>query len=340
MAQLKYKIIPEGMIDGKHIPINLILVDLKDVQECGLETKRACEIIADEVGEPSSINTFDRDACTTTSDGLVAEGALMRMAAADRGRINGTVGYIEMPQLLYGDEDVKREPHLKVWREKYPDRKLYMGIDYHKRLTSTHNITITGRASNNNSATEMMNLITMDEVLFPILGQLEIMRDGKVLVGMTGEIISVGIGMVVPEEYGRIIPGCQFQYGDTAHSSGEYAKTLKRDIPIICASKAVLAKYIIQSLECGLVPGRNIGAAPALLTVAKYMHKEIDTGHITEAAYAELATVGFTKEWINSEFPLLSAEEIIARADELIPGCDDYKEYSGKDIAEVRYVKC
>ena len=83
----------------------------------------------------------------------------------------------------------------------------------------------------------MMNLITMDEVLFPILGQLEIMRDGKVLVGMTGEIISVGIGMVVPEEYGRIIPGCQFQYGDTAHSSGEYAKTLKRDIPIICASK-------------------------------------------------------------------------------------------------------
>ena len=103
MAQLKYKIIPEGMIDGKHIPINLILVDLKDVQECGLETKRACEIIADEVGEPSSINTFDMDACTTTSDGLVAEGALMRMAAADRGRINGTVGYIEMPQLLYGD---------------------------------------------------------------------------------------------------------------------------------------------------------------------------------------------------------------------------------------------
>ena len=101
----------------------------------------------------------------------------------------------------------------------------------------------------------------------------------------------------------------------TAHGSGEYAKTLKKHIPIICAEKPVLAKYIIQALECGLVPGREIGGSPAVLTVAKYLHKDIDFDNITDRAYEELASIGFTKEWMHSEFPLLTPEEIIARAD-------------------------
>lgn len=155
----------------------------------------------------------------------------MRMAASDRGKINKDFGYLEMIPLDYGEEDLKREPHLKVWKEKYPGHTLYMGPDYTKKIIPVHNVVITGRASNNNSATEMMNIVTMEEILLPILGQLEILKDGKVLLGMTGEVISVGIGMVVPEQYGRIVPKCQYRCGDTAHGSGEYAKTLKNISP-------------------------------------------------------------------------------------------------------------
>ena len=145
---------------------------------------------------------------------------------------------------------------------------------------------------------------------------------------------------VVPEQYGRIVPKCQYRCGDTAHGSGEYAKTLKKHIPIICAAKPVLAKYIIQALEDGLVPGRNIGGSPAVLTIAKYLHKDIDFDNITDKAYEELASVGCTKEWMHSEFPLLTPEEIIARADELIPGCEDYTEYNATDLVQVKYVEC
>ncbi|MCI1959849.1 MAG: hypothetical protein LKJ25_09550 [Clostridia bacterium] len=340
MAKLKYRMIPEGMLNGKLIPLNIVLIDYKDVKDCGLEPKAAFEAIAKTIDAPAGLNIIDLDAVTTTSDGIVVEGAIIRMAASDRGRINKDFGYLEMIPLNYTDEDIKREPHLKVWKDKYPERTLYMGPDYRKKKIPVHNVVITGRAANNNSATEMMNIVTMEEILLPILGQLEIMKDGKVLLGNTGEIISVGIGMVVPEEYGRIVPKRQYMCGDTAHGSGEYAKTLKKHIPIICVEKPVLARYIIQALECGMVPGRTIGGSPAVLTVAKYLHKKIDFDNITKKAYEELASIGFTKEYLHKDFPLLTAEEIIKRADELIPGCEDYKIYDSKDIVKIKYAEC
>ena len=64
--------------------------------------------------------------------------------------------------------------------------------------------TITGRIANNNTGSEMMNMVDMTEVLVPAYGALEIMRDGEVLIGVAGPEISVGIGMVVYENYGRI----------------------------------------------------------------------------------------------------------------------------------------
>ena len=313
MAQLKYRMIPEGMLNGKLIPLNIVLIDYKDVKECGLEPKKAFEIVAKSIEGPAGLNIIDLNAATTTSDGIVVEGSIIRMAASDRGRINKDFGYLEMLPLPYTDTDVEREPHLKVWKDKYPDHTLYMGPDYKKKIIPVHNVVISGRASNNNSATEMMNIVTMEEILLPILGQLEILKDGKVLLGYTGEVISVGIGMVVPEEYGRIVPKRQYRCGDTAHGSGEYAKTLKKHIPIICAEKPVLAKYL---------------------------HKDIDFDNITERAYEELASIGLTKEWMHSEFPLLTAEEIIKRADELIPGCEDYEPYDAKDLVQVKYAEC
>ena len=149
MAKLKYRMIPEGMLNGKLVPLNIVLIDLKDVKECGLEPKQAFELVASTIDEPTGLNIIDMDACTTTSDGIVVDGAIMRMAASDRGRINKDFGYLEMIPLNYTDEDLKREPHLKVWKEKYPGRTLYMGPDYTKKIIPVHNVVITGRASNN-----------------------------------------------------------------------------------------------------------------------------------------------------------------------------------------------
>lgn len=333
--------IPEGMLNGKLVPLNIVLIDLKDVKACGLEPKQAFDLVASTIDGPAGLNIIDLDACSTTSDGVVVKGAIMRMAASDRGRINKDFGYLEMKPLgYYGDEEIAQEPHLKVWKEVYPGTELYMGPDFTKKIIPVHNVVITGRASNNNSATEMMNIVTMEEILLPVLGQISILKGENVLMGRTGEVISVGIGMVVPEWYARIIPKRQYRCGDTAHGSGEYAKTLKKDIPIICGTKATLAKNTITALECGLVPGRTIGGSPAVLTIAKYLHKEIAYDNITERAYEELASVGLTKEWMETELPLLTPEEIIARADELIPGCEDYKEYKADEIAQTRYVEC
>jgi len=91
MAQLKYRMIPEGTLNGKLIPLNIVLIDLKDVKECGLECKQAFELVASTIDGPAGLNIIDLDACTTTSDGVVVEGSIMRMAASDRGRIRTSV---------------------------------------------------------------------------------------------------------------------------------------------------------------------------------------------------------------------------------------------------------
>ena len=196
---------------------------------------------------------------------------------------------------------------------------------------------MTGRACNNNGGTEVWSIATMEELLLPILGQIEIVRGGKVIVGKTGEVISVSIGMVVGEEYGRIMPHRAFHVGQTAHRSGEKAKGLKAHIPVITCDKKVLARYIIQALDAGMVPGRDIGPAPSILVIARLLGKEIDMEHIEEAAFEELASVGFTKEWITAPAERMQPEEIISQADTLLPGGKDYRIFDAEDIVEVRY---
>ena len=333
MAQLKYRMIPEGMLNGKLIPLNIVLIDYKDVKECGLEPKEAFEAVAKTIDGPAGLNIIDLDAVTTTSDGIVVEGTIIRMAASDRGRINKDFGYLEMIPLNYTDEDVKREPHLKVWKEKYPDRTLYMGPDYKKKIIPVHNVVITGRASNNNSATEMMNIVTMEEILLPILGQLEILRGGKVLLGYTGEVISVGIGMVVFETYGRIF-NRSYGAGKTAHNSGKYAKTVKSDYPAIAGRKSTLAEYTLRALEIGLVPGKDLGCSPAVLSIAAAGGFEIAYDNIEERAWVELESVGITKESLKANTKNLSHEEIVAHADEIVPGITDGKLFKVADICK------
>ena len=127
--------------------------------------------------------------------------------------------------------------------------------------------------------------------------------------------------MTVAEQYGRIFPHPQFEAGTTAHRSGEYAKTLKKGIPCIVSEKSTLASLIIRAFRCGCVPARHLGCSPAVLAVARALGTEIDFARIRPEAMEELQSVGCTGEWMHQRLNL-SVEEVIARADQLIPGVE------------------
>ncbi|MCI1944769.1 hypothetical protein [Clostridium luticellarii] len=322
MKKLLYRIIKQGQVRGILIPLNIVFVDIKDIENSGLEIDEAIEKIAQQIKGPAGINVFDMDACTTSSDGIVLDSAIIKMAASDNGKIHREFGMIPMEEMEVTDQLIGEEPHLAQWKKYYSGRKLFRGPNPAKKMIPVHNAVMTGRAVNNNSATEMMNVVTMEEILLPIFGQLQIMKDQDVLIGYTGEFISVGIGMTVAEKYGRVFPTRQFKAGDTAHGSGEYAKTLKKHIPCIVAPKEVIAKYTIDALKAGMVPGKHIGCSPVVLSVARYLGSPIAFDNITEKARAELASVGITFDYLKTPVKKLSEEEIIAKADEIVPGVE------------------
>ncbi|MCL1992740.1 MAG: hypothetical protein FWG66_07320 [Spirochaetes bacterium] len=338
MAVLRYKIIPQGNIDGKTIPLNIVFVEKKDIEAAGLDSGQAIKEIARNTPGAAGINVFDTSAVTTTSDGIMVDGAIICMGASDKGKVNPDFGMLSMAEIPYSEEIVREEPHLLQWKKSYSGRKLFRGPDPAKKIIPVHNVAISGRASNNNSATEMMDIITMEEILLPFLGQMQCVTGGNVLVGMTGETVSVGIGMTVAEKYGRVFPTRQFKAGQSAHNCGHYATTLKRDIPCIVAEKSVLAFYIVKAIESGCVPARELGCSPAVLCVAKHMGAEIDFSRIEDSAQAELDAVGITQAFLKEKVPPLNGKEIQERADEIIPGVDGAKKINAKEIALEREI--
>ena len=96
MAKLTYKMIPEGMLEGKYIPLNIAIIDYREVKEPGITPLQAFQAVANTVEGPVGMNIFDPDVVTTTSDGVMVEGTVRFMAAADNGVINKDFGYLEM----------------------------------------------------------------------------------------------------------------------------------------------------------------------------------------------------------------------------------------------------
>ena len=117
-----------------------------------------------------------------------------------------------------------------------------------------------------------------------------------------------------------MFPTRQFRAGDTAHGSGPYARTLKAHIPCIAAPKRVLAGHIVRALDQGMVPGLHLGCSPAVLSVAKAIGAPVAAERITRKALQELASVGVTEEWLQAATPKATPDEVIRRADEIIPG--------------------
>jgi len=331
MSKLAFRYLERG-VGAKHgAPINIALVDKKAIEAAGISEEKALQTIAQTINGPVAINVFDLDAVTTTSDGIVVKGAIVTMGAADRGIIHREFGILHMEEIEVTEELLAEEPHLRPLSRMYPGRSLFRGPNPAKKLIPVHNVCMTGKAINNNSATEMMNAVTMEEMLFPILGQLQVMHQGDIVFAVTGGVVSVGIGMTVAEKFGRVFPTRQFSAGETAHNCGEYAKTLKASIPCIVAPKSVLSENILNVLEYGLVPGKELGCSPAVLRVAHALGADIDLENISSRAWLELESIGLSKAQFMAPSPKLSRNEIIAQADEIIPGLIDARQVNSTE---------
>lgn len=332
MSTLKYKIVSEGPIAGYNNPLTLALLDVQDIKDCGVSIEQAVKAVAATIPGPAGIDVFDKDTITTTSDGILAECAMVAIAASDRGVVNKDYGLYPMLETPYSPELIEEEPCLAPWQILYKGKRLFRGPDPKFKKNPVHNCVITGRACNNNSGSEIMNLVTMEEMLFPHMGMTSLFLGGEVMVGLAGEIISVGIGMMVPETNGRISPAPLCEAGDTLHNSAEYAKTLKKSLPAVVARKSVLAQHIINELNVGMVVGYNISCSPMNLTVARLLGKPIAMERITQRAWLELDSIGFTREYVESIKGGLSEDEIIANADELLPGMENYTVMKSEDV--------
>ncbi len=344
--KLKYRIIPKGAADGT-VPLNWAFIDKKDILEAGLTDLEACKVIGKDLGEDcAAVNVMDMDAITVTSDGIIANGAVVGVASVDHGMINPSYGYLNISEIPYSDQMIQEEPHMRLWlTDFYKGKKLFRGpsrADRGNRSPNNENMTMSGRIANNNCGSEVMNMVEMTEILAPFFGQYEIMTGGEVIIGLAGPVVSVGIGMVVSERHGRVFGGDNlgsYRAGMTAHNSGIYAKTVKQDYPAIAAPKSVLAEYTLRALDIGLIPGRHIGSSPAVLCLAKAYGKEIDCDNIASRAWIELESVGITREFLESPSKVMTREEVIANADKIIPGMEDAKKYTVADICEIRYAE-
>ncbi|MFW6286662.1 MAG: hypothetical protein ACOC29_01850, partial [Candidatus Sumerlaeota bacterium] len=174
MQKIPIRLIRAGERDGHKIPIDMAFVDDQDIKNTGVPREIVLNRIARELGGPVGINIFDMKAVTTTSDGIVVEGAIVKMAAGDVGHIHREFGMLPMAEIPLDANILGQEPHLRQIEQLYPGRRLFRGPDPSTKHVPVHNAVMTGRAVNNNSATEMLDVVTMDEILAPILGQLQI----------------------------------------------------------------------------------------------------------------------------------------------------------------------
>ena len=343
--KLKYRVLPIGAADGA-VPLNWVFLDKKDIEAAALTDAQAVKVIANEFKDDSAaIDIIDTEACSVTSDGIMNPVAVVGIASVDHGMVNKTFGYLPISEIPEYEGIYDDEPHMRQWlTEKFRGRKLYKGPNNKdrggERAGHNENMTLTGRISNNNCGSEAFNMVDMTEVLVFMSAANEIMHDGEVTCCIAGPEVSVGIGMVVSERWGRIFGGTNlggYKAGMSAHNSGAYAKTVKSDYPAIAAPKEKLMSYMLDALDIGLVVGRHLGSSPALLMTAYYYGAEIDLEHISDRAWIELNSVGITKEMLSTPINKpYSREEMIAHAEEIVPGMKNAKRYKISDIVDIK----
>jgi len=345
--KFRYRMIPKGAADGV-VPLNVVFIDQADAKACGLTDADAVKLVAKDLGKDcAAVNVMDKNGVSVSSDGIMNPIAVTTVAAVDHGMVNPSFGCMPLSEIPMYETMMKDEPHMRQWlTDKFAGKPLHRGPnkqDLGERTGHNEYMATTGRIANNNSGSEFFNVIEMTEILALMAGQVEIMNDGEVIIGVAGPYVSVGIGMVVSERWGRIFGGTNlggYKPGATAHCSGEYAKTVKSDYPVIAAPKPKFMETMLDALDIGLVPGRELGASPSLVSVAHAYGKEIAFDRITPAAWVELESVGITRA--DLEKPVAkpyTREEMIAHAEEIIPGIVNPKAYKVSELVEWREVE-
>lgn len=323
MATLHYRLIPAGYIGGFCIPLNIAIASVKDIEEAGLSIQDGVKAIAKDIPGSCCIDIIDKDAITATADGLLCEGAVVAIAASYNGLVNRDYGFSPMIEIPYNEETIKAETPLAAWDLLWKGKKLYRGpVKDPNKPKTRYNFTATGRACNCNSGSELFDLVTMKEIIIPHTGLLACYDGKKAIIGRTGDIMSVGIGMLVPESKGRITPVIMCQCGDTFHRCGEDAKVLKRHIPAIVCDKREFVERVLRELDAGMEVCVNLSCSPANLVLARLSGHPANLDKITARAWTELNSVGITREYLESLEPI-PREELLERANELIPGIED-----------------
>jgi len=345
--KFRYRVLPEGAADGV-VPMNVVFIDQEDAKACGLTNLDAVKLVAKAFKDScAAVNVMDKNGVSVSSDGIMNPIAVVATAAVDHGMINAAFGYMNLSEIPMYDGIMNDEPHMRQWlTPKFAGKPLHRGpnkVDLGERTGHNEYMTMTGRVANNNSGSEFFNMVEMTEILALMSAQYEIMNDGEVIIGVAGPEVSVGIGMIVSERWGRIFGGTNlggYKPGMTAHCSGEYARTVKSDYPAIAAPKSHFMETMLDALDIGLVPGRELGCSPALVCTAYAYGKEIDFERITPASWVELESVGITKEMLQKpvEKPY-TREEMIIHAEEIIPGMISPKHYKVSEIVEIREIE-
>ena len=325
--KLKYRVLSKGTADGA-VPLNWVFIEKKDIAAAALTDFEAVKVIADIYKDScAAVDIVDTDAVSISSDGIMNPIAVTGIASVDHGMINKTYGYLNISEIPEYEGIYEDEPHMRQWHtDKFRGKPLYKGPNAKdrgaERAGHNENMTLTGRIANNNCGSEAFNMVEMTEVLVFMSAANEIMRDGEVTVCIAGPEVSVGIGMVVSERWGRIFGGSNlggYKAGMSAHNSGEYAKTVKSDYPAIAAPKEKFMETMLDALDTGLVVGRHLGSSPALLMTAHYYGAPIDIDHISDRSWIELNSIGITREEIAKPVAKpYTREEMIAHAEEII----------------------
>ena len=327
--KLKYRVLPIGGIDGA-MPLNWVFVDKKDINAAALTDIEAVKVIAEEFKDSSAaVDIVDTEAVSVSSDGVMYPVAITGIASVDHGMVNKTYGYMPISEIPEYDGIYEDEPHMRQWHlDKYRGRALHKGPNNKdrgsERAGHNENMTLTGRISNNNCGSEAFDMVSMTEILVFMGAAREIMDGGEVTVCVAGPEVSVGIGMIVSERWGRIFGGTNlggYKAGMSAHNSGEFAKTVKSDYPAVAAPKEKFMEYMLDALDTGLIVGKHLGSSPALLMTAHYYGTPIALDNITDRAWIELNSIGITKEMLTKPVDKpYNREEMNPQAQEIHPG--------------------
>ena len=80
------------------MPLTIVYLDKRDIEGAGLSIDEAIHAVARSIPGPAGINVFDMEAVTTTSDGVMIEGAIIRMALRTAGGSTPTSGCFRWPR--------------------------------------------------------------------------------------------------------------------------------------------------------------------------------------------------------------------------------------------------